>query len=379
MKILCLLDRVPYRERCGGEYWQSQILDYLKEDNEVLLAVTDGENISQYSQEKNIETVLIEKSVAVPDSMEKLFPFNVSEFYEWKYDASLGENINALVLKYSPDVIFYSSSCFFRYISKFGNIKKIFLCSQIRYMFYYRLGKTVLPGVNLLVNQFARIVEKIEKKACVFSDRILFASNSDMNRINSNLQLFTPSYYIPISMEKKPLKPIPNNHHVVLWGDFASYHGRKAYNLYIKNFHNIFKNLYNDYSLTLSGKPDPRLITDEWTDVSPDLTDELLWDTKLLFFPYNFRLNYDYALIKALSYGVPVGGFYKFFNDVVGNNRNCIMGKTVGEIRDKLKDVGLKNDILDEKRKNLYNLAGNNFTCERFRKTMDVFMEELKK
>ena len=385
MKIIYICEGVPYKSTKSSEYRNKQIIEYLSKDNDLKILVNNSANIEEYKAETGLDVEYIAASSSSSSSSSSsaffknlFFPekkLNLPHFHPLLSKTSLSEAIE----KFNPDLIFFTSIGFFEYI-KHINIKKIFVVNKVMYMYYQRLAVLHTFLRKRLFKNTAFRIGSYERYAFINVDMILFAHINDMANVNSNMQLLTPSYYLPSYVENFDLKPLIQAPNILFPVNYRSQVGKATYDYFIANIHGKLKNKYPEYKLFVSGRKTKNMYKDEHIEFVDAPTEEILDKTRALLLPYRIRMDMQFFAILAMSRGIPVIGFEKCmdFFAVKRKDDYCIAAKNLTEFNN-LFIKNFKNDAtLDRVRLNAFDYVKEHYTKAAFEKTMNDCMDRFK-
>lgn len=379
MNILVLCTRVPYTFRKTGDFRLHQTLLCLKEKHNVKVACFDKENLKEYSEKHNIDTEWL-KGYKLGEKIKRNFLFKGQSLILGSYYRMVDTGkLDKIIKEFSPDCIVFKGVGFYDYVKKYESVKKIFSIDDCLYMYYARLSSVYsFIKRKLYTMESQRIMAK-EKKAFIRSDAIWFGAYSDMNNVNSQLQLITPGYYLPGYAEEFVFKPLPDNHHIIIYGDFNAKSGILMYSYFIKNIHGALKAKFSDYKVYVVGNINPKMYKDSSILFCSDFTDEILNDARMYLSCYKFRTNQFYPEIVCASHGIPIGGCDKGigFINVKDKKDYCASVMRRRDLRAHILDVIDNTNALEKRRKNTFEFVKENCNKELFAKNMAVCLEKL--
>lgn len=379
MNILVLCKNVPYVFRKTDDFRLHLILEELKKNHTVKVLCLSKTDIKEYSEKYNTDVVWMKNSINKESAMKSFLFKGKSFFLSNFYSSSVRNEIVGAVRDFKPDLIVYNNVGFYDFIGRFSNVKRIFSVDNCLYMYYARLSSVYdFIRRKMLLTESKRIMVK-EKAAFVYSDAIWFGAFSDMNNVNSQLQLITPGYYLPGYTEEFEYPALKNNHHVLIYGDFRTRVGRLMYKYYIANIHGSMKKKYSDYKVYVAGNLIPNMYSDDNVEFAEELTKEILDDVRIYFSCYKFRTNLFYPEITCAGHGIPICGCDKGigFVNVKDKKEYCATVFRRRDLKNYFLEVIDNDNVLEKCRKNSYNYVKENFDKEKFEKTIQISLEKI--
>ena len=221
MKIVFLCVDVPYKGNKASSYKNKQIIDYLKRDNEVKLVTLNDKYLEEFKAETGIEAEFVKSAIRPVNRLKRFFMGkNAPILKHFPVPVEKG-SVERAVKSFAPDIIFCNSVGFAPYINDIINVKKICNVNKVLYMYYQRIANQYTFLRKKLYKEEAFRVGKYERNGYVNSDMILFTSINDMANVNSNMQLLTPSLYLPAYIEKCEFLPLTQEPHICIYGNYA--------------------------------------------------------------------------------------------------------------------------------------------------------------
>ncbi len=375
MNIVFLCVDVPWAFAKASEYRHHQIIEALKENHQVKVIVLNQKNAKEYREKygTNVEIVncympavrqidYFRKSLLLPH-----FPKPVER-----------SSIEDAIRGFAPDIVVYTSIGFFPYVKNI-NAKKVFSVNKVLYMYYQRLALIENWIKGFFLKKRCYSIGAYERRAFMESDMILFSVINDMGNVNSNMQLLTPSYYLPAYIDKVDFCPLCEKKNIIVYGNYNSIAGKMMIKDFLDNIHPYIKKNYPDYKAYVVGLGSDAINKDENIEVSTILTEDILKDSRALLLPYKVRMDMQFPAIKAMSFGVPIIGYDKTmdFFAVKKKDDYCIPAKSKGELQTKLVKSLDNNAILEKVRENAFNYVKEHYNKELFDKTLADSIDKL--
>ena len=375
MRIVFLCVDVPWMFSKASHWRHHQIIEALKENHTVKVITLSPKNIDEYKEKYKTDAEYIESNIS---NVKKIDYFRKSLILPHFPKPIKSGSLEEAIREFAPDVIFYTSIGFFPYVRNL-NVKKVFSVNKVLYMYYQRLALIENCFNGFFLKKRCYSIGAWERRAFMESDMILFSVINDMANVNSNMQLLTPSYYLPAYVDKVDFCPLCEKKNIIIYGNYNSIAGKIMIKDFLDNIHPAIKKRYPDYKVYMVGLGSQKLTTDENIEVSTLLTEEILKDARALLLPYRVRTDMQFPAIKAMSYGVPIIGFDKTmdFFAVRKKDEYCISAKNRNELITKLLKAFESDPPLEKVRENAFNYVKEHYTKELFKKTLADSLDKL--
>ena len=376
MKIVFLCVDVPFNFTKASEYRHHQMIEALKENHSVKVIVLNSKNVKEYKEKYGTDAEAVESYIP---KIRQIDYFRKSLILPRFPKPHKKGELEDLIRDFAPDIVFYTSVGFYPYVKNIS-AKKVFSVNKVLYMYYQRLALIENPINGFLLRKRCYSIGAWEKRAFMEADMILFSVINDMANVNSNMQLLTPSYYLPAYIDKVEFCPLCQKKNIIVYGNYKSIAGKLMIKYFLDSIHPLLKKTYQDYKVYIVGNGAKSIEADSNTEVREVLWEDVLKDARALFLPYRVRTDMQYPAIKAMSYGVPIIGYDKTmdFFAVKRKDDYCITAKSPGELQNKFIRAFNNDADLERVREKAFNYVKDHYSKESFDKTLADCIENLK-
>jgi len=381
MKILILINKIPYPQNSGNNIRNYQMINTLASEHEVRLvcACNKSKCLDELKKDLDIEVDFIKIK---HNKMFSIYKFLSGASYNLSYNYCRRAKIKftQIIDEYKPDIIQFNDLYLSQYINLNGPYKKVYNCDKVMYMLMKKLENRAKR--SFLYKKFFDVeIDKIfyyESTVIQKCNLTIFSNPKDQSNINSRLQLLKDSLYLPVFIEKSELLPLTDKKNILFIGNFNETASHYLYNYYINNVHKALAEKHPDYKLLVCGHnlENIKYKDDNIKFISNDDMLEVYKNTRMLVLPHTVSHGISVKGVNAMAYGIPVVGTEVAFDwlDVPHKEKYVFIAENIEKLSKKIHSVIDNNDKLNAVRKEALRLVQKKYSFADFKsKLLDAY------